>query len=991
MDLAFLDQTEYILDVWAKYVSEKPAALALTDERHPRGLSRRQVDELSGRVYAWLKKKKIGREDFVFLCLPRGAVPLIAVLGVWKAGAAFTMVEDNYPPERIAYIRKDCSCKAVIDAAAWEEILKTDPLPGHEQPDIRDAAFAVYTSGTTGNPKGALHEYGSIALIQASSLDPRTGKPRLNESDRMALIPPLNFVAAIRRFIYAVYDGCHAFVVPYSIIKNPVLLRDFYKDNRITFTYCSPSLIRLIGDPGPTIRQIQIGGEPANGIFVEGKELINGYSMSECGFPLAEFIIDKPYETCPVGKPDRDEIVLRILDEAGNELPDGTEGEICVEDPFFRGYINLPDKTKEALRGGWYHTGDIGKKLPDGNLVLLGRSTDMIKINGNRIEPAEIEAVGKKVLGVKWCAAKGFEDPARAFVCLYYTDDIAFDELEVRHKMEQYLPYYMIPSYFIKVDEVPLLPNGKMNRRALPEPEAKADLADYAAPQTETQEILCKAFEEALQLERVGIRDNFYHLGGDSLGTMRVLASANMPGLLAADVFEGCTPERIAEIYEARKSGAAQEDVAATEKRQRKKAHPLTPNQISIFDYCIFAPDTVMWNLPRLYRFPADTDAGRLCDAVNKALKNRPALYTVFEFNKECSLVQRTAPEKALQLSVEKISEAEFGRMKKDLLRPFRMVGEPLVHGGLWQTEKAVYLFFDVHHIMTDGSGYQLLNRDVVRAWNGEELELDTYYTYLHRQEEMRAGKKYREDRDFLEARYGKDDWCINLVPDVQARPAGRTLLPLKRTVSLEEMKAYEEKNHVSRNLLFTALGLLAVHAMEKQDRVMLDWIFHDRTDAIRQNAFGCLFRYVTVGLEVRGDMTLQDFMDAVSARSHESLAHNSYEWSVKKDNVYEHDMMIVCYETADIMSGSSIGSIGGERLNVEARAPINSRSLAVQIIENPDGIVPYLMFNQAIYSEEKIARAVDVFSDLLDRILKAGNPAEVTLSRLTRRRAGKS
>ena len=118
MDLAFLDQTEYILDVWAKYVSEKPAALALTDERHPRGLSRRQVDELSGRVYAWLKKKKIGREDFVFLCLPRGAVPLIAVLGVWKAGAAFTMVEDNYPPERIAYIRKDCSCKAVIDAAS---------------------------------------------------------------------------------------------------------------------------------------------------------------------------------------------------------------------------------------------------------------------------------------------------------------------------------------------------------------------------------------------------------------------------------------------------------------------------------------------------------------------------------------------------------------------------------------------------------------------------------------------------------------------------------------------------------------------------------------------------------------------------------------------------------------------------------------------------------------------------------------------------------
>ena len=111
MDLTFLNQTEYILDKWAKSVSDNPSALALTDERHPRGLSRKQVDELSARVYGWLKKNGIGREDFVLICLPRGVLPLISMLGVWKAGAAFTVVEDNYPPERIAYIKNDCSCK----------------------------------------------------------------------------------------------------------------------------------------------------------------------------------------------------------------------------------------------------------------------------------------------------------------------------------------------------------------------------------------------------------------------------------------------------------------------------------------------------------------------------------------------------------------------------------------------------------------------------------------------------------------------------------------------------------------------------------------------------------------------------------------------------------------------------------------------------------------------------------------------------------------
>ena len=983
MDLSFLEGTPYILEAWSRHVAENPDAPALTDELHPRGISRLQADDLSARVYGWLKARGIGREDFVFLCLPRGAVALISMIGVWKAGAAFTMVEEQYPPERIAYIRKDCSCKAVIDRDAWNGILETEPMPGYEKTDPHDAAFAVYTSGTTGNPKGALHEYGNMKLIQAASIDRATGKPRLAESDRMALIPPLNFVASIRRFLYAVYDGFHLFVVPYSIIKNPVRLRHYYLENRITVTYASPSMLRLIGDPGPTIRQIQIGGEPANNLFIGGKELVNGYSMSECGFPLTEFIIDKPYSTCPVGKPNNDRIVVRILDEDGKEMPDGAEGEICVEDPFFRGYINLPEQTAKALQGGIYHTGDIGKRLPDGNIVLMGRSTDMIKINGNRIEPAEIEAVGKKILSVKWCAARGFEEQTHAFVCLYYTEDISFDEMEVRKQMEQYLPYYMIPAYFIRVDEIPLLPNGKMNRKALPKPESKAERADYEAPRTETEKILCGAFEKALMLDRVGIRDNFYHLGGDSLGTMRVLAAAGLPGLNAMDIFEGCTPGRIAEIYESRESGTIRENPALVETRERAKEHPLTPNQISIFDYCIFSPRTVMWNLPRLYRFPPETDAGRLCGAVNQALAHRPGLFTVFEFNEECSLVQRAVPEKAVRIRVEEISESVFDGKKADLMRPFRMIGEPFVHGGIYKTEQAVYLFLEIHHIMTDGTGMQLLNDDIVRAWNGEPLPPDTYYTYLRQEEQLRGSREYRKARAYYDTCYGKGEWCINLVPDVKARPSGRTLLPLRRPVSPDEMKAFEEKHHFSRNLLFTAVGLLGICAMEKTRRVLANWIFHDRTDSVRQNAFGCLFRYVPVGLEIREDMTVGGFLRNVMEISNESLAHCAYEWSVLRDNVFENDMMIICYETAEIMSGKSIGSIGGTRISLESHAPVNSRSLAFQIIEMPDRIVPYLMFNQAIYSAEKIQRAVDTFSGLLDRLLNTEDPEKTGISDL--------
>jgi hypothetical protein len=265
----------------------------------------------------------------------------------------------------------------------------------------------------------------------------------------------------------------------------------------------------------------------------------------------------------------------------------------------------------------------------------------------------------------------------------------------------------------------------------------------------------------------------------------------------------------------------------------------------------------------------------------------------------------------------------------------------------------------------------QLLNEDIVRAWNGETLPLDTYYAYLHNEEEMREGKRYREDRAYIEEAYGDRDWCINLIPDKGNRPAGRTLLPLKQVISLEDMAAFEQKQHLSRNLLFTAVALLGIAVIEKKDLVMSDWIFHDRTDEVKKNAFGCLFRYITIGLEINKDMTIGEFFKALSDKSNAMLAHCSYEWSIKQDNVFEHDTLIVCYETSEIMSTKDIGSIGGTRLNVTSSAPVNSRSLAFQIIETPNGIVPYLMFNPALYSEKKIQDTVDTFSGLLDHLMK--------------------
>ena len=181
-----------------------PQSVVLADEVITNGIICKELDLLSGRVYAYLKKIGIGKEDFVLINMARGIMPVVAIIGVLKAGAAFTIVEEGYAPERIEYVRNDCGCKTEINRNTWEEILKCEPLPGHEQTDDHDAAFAVYTSGTTGNPKGVLHEYGNIKRCIESVYYNKM--PIVSENDRIALLAPMNFVAADMLIFIVLYS-----------------------------------------------------------------------------------------------------------------------------------------------------------------------------------------------------------------------------------------------------------------------------------------------------------------------------------------------------------------------------------------------------------------------------------------------------------------------------------------------------------------------------------------------------------------------------------------------------------------------------------------------------------------------------------------------------------------------------------------------------------------------------------------------------------------
>ncbi|MBP5468123.1 MAG: AMP-binding protein [Candidatus Riflebacteria bacterium] len=482
----YLDEANkipYIFEVWQKQVAKRPNEVFLIDVANNLKFTLKESDLITGKVYAYLKEKGIGREDFVLINLPRGASIILAMLGVWKAGAAFVVTEDTLAPDRIEFIRKDISCKLTIDNDVWEEILNYKPYLGYIKTNVHDASFAVYTSGSTGTPKGVLHEYGCLKLLAFSNhwKEESFNEPLVN----YGMVAPLNFVASVEILVLHIYEIGRLFILPYSVIKNPIKLLEYYKNNNIKAGYLPPSYIRVLGEKIKDYMEVvYTGSEPANSIYVDGINIVNNYSMSEVPAIISNFIIDKKYDVVPIGKMDSG-IPYKLLDEEGNDIIDNSIGELCFAVPFTRGYINLPEQTKKVFIDGIYHTGDLAHRLPDGNFVLDGRSNDMIKINGNRIEPAEIEAAFKNITGVSWCAAKGIQEVRRSYVCLYYTENIDLDEESVNKQMQNKLPSYMIPAYYMKIKEVPLKASGKMDRNALPAPEIHDFKNEYIAPRDE--------------------------------------------------------------------------------------------------------------------------------------------------------------------------------------------------------------------------------------------------------------------------------------------------------------------------------------------------------------------------------------------------------------------------------------------------------------------------------------------------------------------------
>ncbi len=544
-----------VAELFEGQVTKTPDNVAVVN--NDKALSYRELDQRANYVANLLVEIGVKENLLVGIMADNSIEMIIGIIGILKSGGAYLPVDPEYPNSRIKYMFEDSSTDLVIvqkkylDKVSFvNKVIVLEDICEHEQVNYQDSnkkspnnlAYIIYTSGTTGKPKGVMVEQrGIVRLVK------NTNYIHINETDRILQTASMVFDATTFEFWAPLLNGACLHISNKDLILNPENLEIYLKKNKITTMWLTSALFNQLcsinSDMFGVLNNLLVGGDILSPKYInmvrdkfKHLNIVNGYGPTEnTTFSLC-FNIDKRYEdNIPIGKPISNSSAY-ILGENNALIPIGAIGELCVAgDGLARGYLKRDDLTKEKFVENpfitgtkMYKTGDLARWLQDGNVEFLGRRDSQIKIRGFRIEIGEIESRLHQIHKIKEAVVQAFDDKNKhKYICAYIVSDKEISANEVRQELMQSLPDYMIPTYFVQLDALPVTPNGKIDRNSLPKPEEHIDSnREFEPPQNYIQEVLVKAFSSILDVEIVGINDNFFELGGDSIKAIQVSSFA---------------------------------------------------------------------------------------------------------------------------------------------------------------------------------------------------------------------------------------------------------------------------------------------------------------------------------------------------------------------------------------------------------------------------------------------------------------------------------
>ncbi|NOQ25379.1 MAG: amino acid adenylation domain-containing protein [Bacteroidales bacterium] len=866
-----------------------------------------------------LRQKGIKPDDIIAMVLNRSIDMIVCILAILKSGGSYLPIDPEYPEDRKKHMLDDSKSTLIITQKSQiEKILspiekidiqnkefyssEVDNLSKVNKPN--DLAYIIYTSGSTGIPKGVMLEHENVVrlMINDKQLFDFT------EDDVWTMFHSYCFDFSVWEMYGALLFGSRMVIIPALIARDTKKFIELLNREQVTILNQTPSAFySLIAEsdyekPNLFLKYVIFGGEKLipsklktwQEIYPNTK-LINMYGITETTVHVTYKELKKEdvsVSISNIGQP-IPTTTTYIMDKYSHLQPVGVIGEICVGGKGLgRGYIGNEQQNRERFISNpffegerLYKSGDLGRYLENGDIEYLNRSDNQEQIRGYRIELGEIEHAILNYQYIKECVVLAREENDEKYICAYVVCKDEYNQENLRNYLSEHLPDYMIPSYIVELEKIPLTTNGKVNRKALPSPEIKAG-DDYVAPTTEIEEKLVAIWSDLLNIpqKEISITANFFAIGGHSLKAAVLVGKIHKEldvELPLRDVFIHTTIKaQSVQIEESDKK-----DFISIPKAKNRDFYSLSSAQKRLYLLQQMDLDATTYNMPYIIPLGMEADKTKIKEVFRKLIMRHESFRTSFEV-KEAELIQRIEEQLDFNLEESVIEKSEVEKKRTQFIRAFDLSQAPLVRVLLVEIKGEGYLLMiDMHHIISDGVSQTILEQEFQVLYSGEELPALSlqYKDYSEWQNSEEQQARVKEQEDFWIKKFEGEipvlDLAIDYVrPIIQSHEGARVSFALSKEET-NNIRALSESNGTTLYMSILSIFTILLSKLSGQEDIIIGSPIEGRRHIDLEQIVGMFVNTLAIRNEVKGEDTLREFIKKLKQSTIDAFDNQEYQF----------------------------------------------------------------------------------------------------------------
>ena len=977
------------------------------------------------------------REDVVGILIPRSQWMVIAPIGVLKAGCAYMPLDPTYPKERLSYMLSDSRAKLLIaDREVLAEsglttdgssvlteqgsipVLYTDELqeatwtaPLPEELDGSLLALLIYTSGSTGQPKGCMIEQRNITCNAEETISTLG----LDSDCRVASYASFSFVPTVHDIFGTLSAGATLYIIPEEVRFDFERLAQFINDNAITHIIMSTMTGRQFVTmyDCPSLRFLSVGGEKLEPVTpTAGLTFLNIYGSSEACGMITCHAVRGDEENIPIGQAPGS-FRLYIVGEDGQPVADGEAGELWISGPqLCRGYLNHPELTANVFipnpfnvehEAGYeraFRTGDFVRRDAEGSLLFAGRRDGLVKVRGFRVELREVEAAVLTCPGVTGATLQSASDTLNGttYIVAYVTGEKALDAEAIKQHVAALKPDYMVPEVVMQIDEIPRNANGKVDRERLPKPVrsvATESQQTAQAPMNVLEAELHEMTSKLLGNSNFGITTVLGYAGLTSITAMKLAVEVNKRYGIVLDAKSMAKNMTLQSIENEILKGFMVQGLGvrvATENNrepstinQELASAPLNYAQLGVYYECMKHPLDTTYNLPTAITLPAGIDANKAEQALTEIIKAHPAFNIHFETQGD-DVAQVYDPDLAPQVIRREMTEAELTTYQQHFTLPFHLERGPLYRMEIVQTEKRVVILMDVHHLIFDGTSFDLVAQQLCDLLDGKAIERERlgFLQFSQEQRQAESGEAYQESKAYFAEVMKECEGCTELTDDFTPSEPHGHVAQVARSFDFAKVEQFCKQLNVTPASLMLAVTFYTLSRYTNSRHVYISTISSGRSDLRLSDTMGMFVNTLPLAGHIT-EQTVEEFVRRTSQDFEQTMRHEQYpfariaaDFDFSPNTTYTYQMGVIEEHTVD-----------GKKMTIQTiDVDVPKQKLDVIIIQQNGQPVVCLEYDDAFYSEKTIAGLAESFLSVLDHFMEAPQGSLLKVSMLSAEQA---